>query len=47
LVKVKDVADITKLKKTFNIEFTGLEEGLKKTVEDYLRKLNLRKSGNA
>lgn len=32
MVKVKDVADITKLKKT---------------VEDYLRKLNLRKSGNA
>ncbi len=33
----KSVADVTKLKKAFNVEFTSIEEGLKKTIEDYMK----------
>lgn len=32
---IRSVADITKLKEVFNVKLTDLEEGIRKTIEDY------------
>jgi len=40
---VRSVADVSKLRKVFNVKLTELGEGIRKTIEDYLRSFNLNK----
>jgi len=40
---VRSVADVSKLREVFNVKPTELGEGIRKTIEDYLRSFNLNK----